>query len=329
MLSRRGFMAGTLGGGMLLSAEALLRSPEVLAFPSNVLPQQAGSDRVDWTKDSRWGLEYLRTNKQTVEWPNKARVAYMISVPFEMQDPGEQPPENSVATSEYTYGGKEGVWRIMDILDRHKIKGDFIFNSITAVVFPEAVKAIGDRGHGLICHWWANNISQSSASVEKDREYILRTYAILEQVAGRKPVGWVAPGFGVGPKTLDIVAIDEDQIMNSNNPDNDDLPFTVNYAGKKILAIPHSIILNDYSFTRTHNPPSAYIEVLKSDFDRKYAEGASSPKLCNFIIHSHLSGRAFFADALDELISYFRSFPEVWFTTREEIASWWIKQNYL
>ncbi len=335
MLTRRGFVAGTFGGGVLVSAEALLRSPEVLVLSSSVLsPQQPGGGASDWTKDSRWGLDYWRADDKTIELPNKARIAYLCSVPFEAYDPGESAADfssrrlDTAAVSQVLYGGKVGVWRIMDILDRHGIKGSFIFNSIAAVLFPEAVKAIADRGHELIAHFWANNIREDSISVEQDREFILRTFSILQEVAGRPAIAWVAPGWEVGSKTLEILA-EQGQQVHANSPDSDDLPFTVHIAGKRMLVIPHSTLLNDFNFIRKFNPPSTYLEVLKSDFDRKYAEGAASPKIFNFVLHAQLCGRPFMADALDEILSYAKRFPDIWFTTRQEITQWWVQHNYL
>lgn len=335
MLTRRGFMAGTLGGGMLVSAEALLRTPQALARPANLFPsQESGRGQSDWAHDSRWGLDYWRANNKTVEWPNKARIAYLCSVPFEAYDPGASASDfsrrrlDSASVSQVLYGGKVGVWRIMDILDRHGIKGSFIFNSIAAVLFPDAVKAIADRGHELIAHFWANNIREDSINVEQDREFIEMTFSLLEEVAGKAPIAWVAPGWEVGPKTLEIVA-EQGQQVHANSPDSDDLPYTVQIAGKKMLVIPHTTLLNDFNFIRKFNPPSTYLEVLKNDFDRKYAEGASSPGMFNFVIHAQLCGRPFMADALDEILSYGKSFPEIWFTTRQEIMDWWIQRNYL
>lgn len=330
MLTRRRFVLSSAATtAALVSAGALLESPEILQASSNILPmQQQASGAADWTNDSRWNLDYWRTHNEPIEWPNKARMAYLCSIPFESFDPGQEPTDTR-SVSDVFFGGKVGVWRIMEILDRHHIKGSFIFNSLTAVQFPKAVKAIADRGHELIAHFWANNMRENTITVERDRELIRQSFSVLQEIAGKRPIAWVAPGWEVGPKSLDMLVEQEGQTLHANAPNIDDIPFTVTIARKKILVIPHETILNDIAFLRRNfNAPSVYVEYLKRDFDRKYAEGSSSPKLFNFVIHAHIGGRAYMADALDEILGYAKKFPDVWFTTRQAIADWWRQKNY-
>src|SRR5690349_13660457 len=107
MLTRRGFIMNSTAGGLLLSASALLESPELLSASSNVIPLQQGSKgAADWTTDSRWGLDYWQLPNERIEWPNKARMAYLCSVPFESHDPGEVPSADTRTVSDVFFGGK-------------------------------------------------------------------------------------------------------------------------------------------------------------------------------------------------------------------------------
>lgn len=327
-LTRRGFISAMLSGGLLGSAGTMLDSPRAYASSSSALasPQElpAGGD---WKEDSRWGLEHWRVNRQAVEWPNRARTAFLCSVPFESYDLGEGPARDSASVSNVFYGGKAGVWRIMDILDRHGIKGSFITNAFCAVQFPEAVKAIAERGHEIVGHFWANNIDQDNLSVDRDRELIRRSLSTLEQAAGKRPVAWVAPGWRLGPKSLEILA-EEGLNCHANSPSSADLPYVTTVAGKKMVVIVQETILNDNGFFNNFNAPSTFVDYLKRDFDRKYAEGATRPALFNFVLHAQLGGRPFMADALDEIITYVKSHAEVWFATRQQIVDWWLQKNY-
>jgi len=326
MLNRRNFLSRALSSA-LLPLGAALRPRTASASSSSLSLQEGESAQADWTRDSRWGSDYWRRNEQSVELPNKARVACLCSIPFESYDPVEGPPENSAAISNIYYGGKVGVWRILEILDRHNVKGNFVTNALCAVQFPEAVQAIAGRGHEIVGHFWANNIREDQLTVERDRGLIRRSLSTLEQVTGQRPVSWVAPGWWAGPKTLDILA-EEGLTSHANSPSIDDLPYTVTIAGKKIVVIIQETVLNDNGFFNNFNGPSTFVEYLKRDFDRKYAEAAKRPKIFNFVLHAHLGGRPFMAEALDEILSYVQSFPDVWFTVRQPLVNWWLERGY-
>jgi hypothetical protein len=47
----------------------------------------------------------------------------------------------------------------------------------------------------------------------------------------------------------------------------------------------------------------------------------------NVGLHPHVSGRAYRIRALREFIRYAKSLPGVWWTTREEVASWYLKNH--
>ncbi len=328
MFSRRKFLNRIVAGSALASALPNLATSESFASPAApAMAEETPARNDDWMKESRWGRENWKVTHQTIEWPNKARVAFLCSIPFESYDMGEYPGDNSATVSEVLYGGKAGVWRIMNILDRHSVKGNFVTNALCAVQFPELVKTLADHGHEIVGHFWANNIPEDKLSVDRDRALIRRSISTIEKVTGKKPVAWVAPGWWAGPQTLEILA-EEGLTSHANSPSSADVPFAVTIGGKKIVVVVQETVLNDNGFFNNFNSPATYVEYLKRDFDRKYSEGAMSGKLFNFVLHAHVSGRPYFADALDEVISYVKSFPDVWFTTRQPLVDWWLQKNY-
>src|SRR4051812_23979365 len=119
MFSRRSFLNRILAGGALASALPNMAAAE--ASPPPAIAEETPIRNDDWMKESRWGRENWKVTHQTIEWPKKARVAFLCSIPFESYDMGEYPGDNSATASEVLYGGKAGVWRIMNILDRHNV----------------------------------------------------------------------------------------------------------------------------------------------------------------------------------------------------------------
>jgi hypothetical protein len=68
-----------------------------------------------------------------------------------------------------------------------------------------------------------------------------------------------------------------------------------------------------------------YFESFKSAFDCLYAEGeAGSPKLIDALIHAHIGSRPNIIGVFEECIRYAKSFKDVWFCTKGEIAGYYL-----
>jgi peptidoglycan/xylan/chitin deacetylase (PgdA/CDA1 family) len=65
------------------------------------------------------------------------------------------------------------------------------------------------------------------------------------------------------------------------------------------------------------------IEMLRLCFDQLYAEGARSGRIMNVGLHPHVIGQPHRIAALREFIEYIKGQSNVWFPTREQIASWY------
>jgi hypothetical protein len=96
--------------------------------------------------------------------------------------------------------------------------------------------------------------------------------------------------------------------------------------GKPLVIMPRLDYANDLSLLFTHkNPARVYFESFKAAFDRLYAEGeAGSPKLIDCLVHAHIGGRPNIIGVFEECISYAKSFKDVWFATKGEIAKYYL-----
>ena len=114
------------------------------------------------------------------ELPNKAKIAVSFFVAFEafikhsqFRQSSDKPDYASLAYGEY--GGRAGIWRIMDILNRHGVKGTIDTNGLVAEKFPEALKELHIGGHEIVGHGWANDIAVDSLESEQERKMIKDT----------------------------------------------------------------------------------------------------------------------------------------------------------
>jgi hypothetical protein len=68
--------------------------------------------------------------------------------------------------------------------------------------------------------------------------------------------------------------------------------------------------------------------VFKEQFDWLYRESAVSGRFMNIGLHPHVVGQAFRIRALRDFLAYAKSFDDVWFATREEIAEWYLQNHH-
>ena len=301
--------------------------------PSEAPPSPAQNPTA-WESDPRWGREHWRIRREPIQWPNGARVAVVCSVPFSFPDPAFPIPEGGGFTGPVArihvelYGGRQGIWRLLDVLDRYNFKASCEVSGLAAGRFPDAVKAIQERGHEIVGNYWADNLLHDEQTADQDRQFIRRTLSVLEGVVGKRPAGWVAPKLRLGEKTLDFLA--EEGIGWHACSLSDDLPYVIHVRGKKMIVFPHAgPQLDDAGFIiGSRRPPEVYLEFIRREFATLYKEGARTPKMFTFSVHPELGARPFFIGAVEEALSYLQSFPDVWFPTRQQVAEWWNRQNY-
>jgi peptidoglycan/xylan/chitin deacetylase (PgdA/CDA1 family) len=268
---------------------------------------------------------------QPIEWPHGAKIAVSFFVAFETFDKysqyrqgGDKPDYASLAYGEY--GGKAGIWRILDVLARNHVKGTIDTNGRVAEDFPDAMKALHDAGHEIVGHGWVNDMALSSLDARQERAIIKRTLDSLAAVTGKRPVGWVSPGHRVNDYTFGNF-VDEGIFWTGDLP-GPDIPQHRTVNGKTLIIMPRLDYANDLSLLfNAKNPARFYFDSFKAAFDCLYAEGqAGSPKLIDCLVHAHIGGRPNIIGIFEECIRYARGFPEVWFATKGEIARWYAEK---
>jgi allantoinase len=266
-----------------------------------------------------------------MRWPGDAKIAVSFFVAFEAFDKysqyrrgGDQRDYASLAYGEY--GGKVGIWRIMDILSRYLVKGTVDTNGRVAEVFPDALAELHRAGHEIVGHGWVNDIYLTSLQPPEEKQIIKRTLDAITQVTGRRPVGWVSPGHRINEHTFEYL-VDEGIFWTGDLP-GPDVPEHRMVNGKPLVVMPRLDYANDHSLIfHPKNPARVYFDSFKTAFDYLYAEGeAGAPKLIDALVHAHIGGRPNIIGVFEECIRYARAFKDVWFCTKGEIAKWYLEQ---
>lgn len=312
--SRRGFMKGVGVAGAAAVGATGIGS----AVAAEGAPQR---DRAELGTD--FPAEHFNIRRKPIKWPNNARLAVCWIVNYE----GYSDTSNSYDIAYKDYSSKAAVWRLLDLFGKHDIKACWYTNAIIATRYPETLRELARQGHEIDGHNWANNISMTKVSEADEREIIKRTFGDIEKASGVRPIGWMGSGGNGSPRTLEFLA-QEGAIWSSDYP-SDDVPYVVPAAGKKMVIIPYQREANDtQTYGSNRNHPSALFQRFKDQFDVLYEEGATYPQVLFLPMHAWLTGHAVGKKALEETIRYAKGFPDVWLTTENDIAKWWLEQKY-
>ena len=105
----------------------------------------------------------------------------------------------------------------------------------------------------------------------------------------------------------------------------DDLPFWDAAHGQPQLVVPYTLDANDMRFAAAQgfNSGEQFYQYLKDSFDVLYAEGQRTPRMMSVGLHCRIAGRPGRFAALERFIKYVRSYDDVWWCRRVDIARHW------
>jgi len=86
--------------------------------------------------------------------------------------------------------------KILEILNKHGIKGTFFLIGENVLANPELVKQISDEGHSIGSHTYYHKTIFPISSENKITEEIIKTNQLLEQITSKKII-FFRPPFGI------------------------------------------------------------------------------------------------------------------------------------
>ena len=288
-----------------------------------------------------WDYVTERLPQEKIQWPGGARMAVLICFDYQAEV-GEQwqyllpdGSPNYAQITEASYGGRVGIWRLLDILDERGIKATFNTCGETAERYPESAQAIVNRGHEIAGHPNRHELHWK-LSLEEEIGCIRGSVDSIERITGVRIKGWRCNRVQPSKNTMKIL-FDEGFVWDSDFL-NYDSPYMIDIEGKgSLVEIPYTFSTDDmpfligsgqtYGFPAARNKPSDLYEIWVDEFNVLYRESARTPKMFIIQMHPLVIGRAHRALHLDRFLAYVKSFPDLWITTCSEIADFWLK-NY-
>ena len=269
------------------------------------------------------------------QWPDGARVALGVVVVLEhieweppagsYQSPGQNVMPvfpNYARFSLREYGHRVGIFRLLDLLERHGIRATVSMDATTATHYPYLVRHCLDRGCEIIGHGVAGTqLITSRMREEEEREYIRASIEALRTATGSLPTGWLGPDYGESDRTPRLLA--EAGVQYVCDWVNDEQPYSMTVPQGEMVALPVTVDLDDLVALETRGmPPELYTRMFRDAFDRLYEDGKEQGRLLVPVIRPWLTGQPFRSTYLEEALEHIGGRPGVWKATGSEMVDW-------
>jgi len=278
-------------------------------------------------------------------WPNKAKIALQFVLNYEegaessilhgdiasevflseMSNPTAFTSRHKSMESLYEYGSRVGVWRILELFKSFDVPVTIFAVAMAVARNPKLAEYLALHNYDICSHGyrWLN---YQNVSKEIEEEHLYKSIDILQKMIGKRPLGWYTGRDSIN--TRDIV-INEGGFLYDSDAYNDDLPYFVEGKSKESehLVIPYTLDVNDMQFASPQGFTNGdqFYTYLKDSFDALYIEGDATPKMMSIGMHARILGKPGRIMAMRRFLEYVRTFDDVWYCSRVDIANHWIK----
>ena len=203
-------------------------------------------------------------------WPDGARCAVALSFDADHDTiPLRDSDESPMRISQGQYGNRQGVPRIRALLAREAVPATFFYPAVSALLYPDEVRAVAGEGHEIGIHSWIHE-ANTTLPPGAERDLTFRAADVLERLAGRRPVGIRTASWDFSTVTLDIIR--ELGLLYDSSLMADDDAYELEDAGQPtgVVELPPEWIRDDavyfnfmrFSALRPYTPPAAVADIF-------------------------------------------------------------------
>jgi len=275
--------------------------------------------------------------RPSLAWPRQARVALCVLVSLEHVE--WAPPQDSVqspnlythyalhrpipefwSVSHREYGHRVGIFRVLDVLQKHGIRPTIAIDALSARHYPWLVRHCAQRNCEFIAHGIsASRMITSRMDETQERAYIAESIGTVHSATGAAPLGWFGAEYGESQRTPRLLA--QAGIQYVCDWVNDEQPYRMLtqpplYSLPIMLELDDAFALRDRAFR-----VDEYCSHLRAAFDTVYRESARSGRVLVLSLHPWLMGQPFRIGFLDEALAHIVKHPLVWAATGSEIVA--------
>jgi len=276
-------------------------------------------------------------HRPKLEWPNGARVAFWVGLNiehYEVDKPstsifggtaGLQPDPLNYGWRDY--GVRVGIWRMIDVLDKYRMRASVLLNADVCERYPQIVAEGVKRNWAWLAHGKNNSIFEAGMTLDEERAYLKAVVETISRATGQHPKGWLGPALTETFNTPEVLA--ELGLSYLLDWCNDDQPFPLNVNAGRMISVPYSIELNDITLFLGKSLSGAdFAQMVMDQFDVLYDEGAHSGRVMCLALHPFIINQPFRHKYLDKALEHIAGHDQVWLATSDEIAEWYFAHSY-
>jgi peptidoglycan/xylan/chitin deacetylase (PgdA/CDA1 family) len=276
----------------------------------------------------------------TLLWPDHARVAVSLVVNAEegsersvlRGDSGMEavdelgmfvkgPIRNHANESNYLFGIKAGAPRLLRLLTYYNCPATWTVCAQALEQAPDLARAITAAGHEAASHGYRWQF-QYKMDEAQELDFIRKAVESITATTGQRPLGWLSR-YLPSDNTRRLLAAEG--FLYHMDDFSSETPFWDAPAGQPIVVVPYQLDTNDMKlWSDPAYTPRAWLDYVIDSFDMLYAEGAG---MLSVGIHLRIMGRPGRALCFEKLLQHITSKPDVWITTRRDIAQHFAAQT--
>ena len=251
-------------------------------------------------------------------WESGSEPAPTLPVPPGTQAPAGTRFPNLPAASDAAYGYEEGLPRLLDLLQRNRVRATAFICAKSTEAAPALAREIAQRGHECAAHGYTHD-NQYQLARDDERTFIQNATDLIAKMTGQRPVGWNCRGQQRSVNTTALLA--ELGYLYHIDDYRRDEPFLVNPGGKPFAVVPYTTTTNDVRYFRALGAPlAAFEQALRDEFDQLYAEAGHRRRFMSVTAHDEVAGRAVRIPAYQRFIAYAKQHPGVTFMRTGDVA---------
>lgn len=270
------------------------------------------------------------TNKP--QWPDGRKAAATISVLLEVWADGKWPgyfPRTTalgpgmtdVGASRWSsFGIREGVYRLLALLDRTRVRATFFVNAVVAEREPALLRRMIDAGHDVAAHGYSQDQFLMAMPREQQHEIVRTCVSLLDQATGKPPEGWVTSVYSWTDETHELLAA-ENFKWHADALDSS-IPYREHFGSRGIVALPWCDFVDNRVLRAS---PRDYVEAYDGMIGQ--ARDHDPLGLVNVGMHCHFGGRPLMAPAIEQVISRLTDSDDFWIARHSEVADWFLAHD--
>ncbi len=255
------------------------------------------------------------------EWPAGKSAAAVVSVDFDGPTPylwasRNSPKQLMGELEQRRFGPRQGVWRILALLERLQIPATFYVPGAIAEAHPAAMRTIVAGGHEIAMHGYLHE-RLDDLTPDEVGDILDRSMQALAAAGAAPPFGYRSPSWEMTPgawEKLRTAGVRYDSsLMGHDHP----------YWLDGLVEVPVQWQLDDAIFYRyVHGSTRAPVpaSVVMDDWVREVDAIGRFGGLAMLTVHPWLSGRAGRLVAFEEMLRRAGDHDGMWWATAAEVA---------